>query len=91
MRTDIYDPVRSIRLLGVEVEQNQTVERLGDRVESALKAIGISQDRIIDVKAALGLPPTCNCPARIEWLNNLDEQLGLSEKLTAFKQAMRWK
>lgn len=43
----------------------------GDRITSALKKIGITEERYKDVKAKFGLPPTCGCPQRREWLNRI--------------------
>ena len=60
---------------------------LGDVIEAVLTSVGITKERWIALKEQFGLPPTCNCEARKQWLNNL----GLGEKLDAFKQAMRWK
>ena len=44
---------------------------LGDSLERALKTLGITQDRYVEVKEMFGLPPTCNCNARREWLNKV--------------------
>jgi hypothetical protein len=65
-------------------------ERLGDKLANALEAVGVTKDRWTAAKASLGLPATCNCPARQVWLNNLDESLGLGEKLGAFKALLKW-
>lgn len=67
------------------------VERLGDKVGSALAAVGVTTERWKALKAAIGLPPTCNCPARREWLNRLDERLGLADKLASVKERLGWK
>lgn len=42
---------------------------LGDYTESLLKRIGVTQNRYVEAKKALGLAPTCNCAERIAWLN----------------------
>jgi hypothetical protein len=44
---------------------------LGDRVESALSSIGITQERYKAAKRAIGLSDDCNCNERKEWLNKL--------------------
>lgn len=65
---------------------------LGDRIESTLTSFGITKERVASTLEAIGLPPTCGgCEKRQQWLNQLDAQLGLTDKLAAFKQAMRWK
>lgn len=43
----------------------------GDAVTKALKKIGITEERYKEVKAMFGLPPTCGCPQRREWLNKV--------------------
>ena len=49
----------------------QKREGWGDNVTKALKKIGITEDRYKEVKAMFGLPPTCGCPQRREWLNKV--------------------
>lgn len=49
---------------------------LGDRIEQALTAVGVTQDRWREFKGAMGLPKTCNCNARKKWLNQLGEAFG---------------
>lgn len=49
---------------------------LGDRIESFLKTFGITQQRWSDFKKSVGLPPGCDCPRRIEWLNRFGEEFG---------------
>jgi hypothetical protein len=53
---------------------------LGDQIESALTAIGFTKERWLDTKESIGLPRTCNCTARQEWLNTLGEKLGEKAK-----------
>jgi hypothetical protein len=53
---------------------------LGNRLESLFSSVGITKERVAEAKAALGLPPSCNCPARQEWINKA--HLWLREKLT---------
>ena len=48
-------------------------EGLGDKAEAILKAAGITPERYAEVKALFGLPPTCNCSKRKEWLNRVGE------------------
>jgi hypothetical protein len=50
--------------------------KLGDRIESALQGVGVTKDLWIAFKAAMGLPATCNCDARKQYLNSLGDELG---------------
>jgi hypothetical protein len=65
--------------------------RLGDKLESALTGIGLSQENYVAIKEELGLPPTCDCPARKEWINKVDAKYQISEKIDALKGFMGWK
>jgi hypothetical protein len=49
--------------------------KLGDAVESLLKSFGVTQDRYKAAKEACGLPPNCNCPGRIQALNEWGEKV----------------
>jgi hypothetical protein len=46
---------------------------LGDAVESLLASIGITKDRYAQAKELFGLPATCSCDARREWLNRVSD------------------
>jgi len=48
---------------------------LGDRVESMLTKLGITEERYVEVKRKFGLPPVCNCAGRKEWLNKVGRWL----------------
>jgi hypothetical protein len=48
---------------------------LGDRLTTALKKVGITEENYKAVKAMFGLPPTCNCAGRREWLNRVGRWL----------------
>jgi hypothetical protein len=65
--------------------------RLGDKIESVLTGLGITQERWKAAKASIGLPPTCNCKSRIAWLNKLDNTLQLGDRLHGLKAALGWK
>lgn len=41
----------------------------GDALEELLTSYGITKEWYIGFKEQFGLPPTCNCAARQEWLN----------------------
>lgn len=41
----------------------------GDDLENWLASLGITKERWGAAKQALGLPPTCSCEARKQWLN----------------------
>ena len=43
----------------------------GDRLHGWLESHGITEERYKQVKVLFGLPPTCNCPSRQEWLNKV--------------------
>jgi hypothetical protein len=47
------------------------MEGFGDKVEAALKALGITENRYQEVKRLFGLPPNCNCKKRKDWLNKV--------------------
>lgn len=49
--------------------------RAGDDLENWLISYGITRERWIAAKQALGLPPRCNCNARKEWLNQASAKL----------------
>ena len=42
-------------------------------MEAILSSVGITQDRYKEAKKLFGLPPTCNCGKRKEWLNRVGE------------------
>jgi hypothetical protein len=66
------------------------VVRLGDRIEAAFGKIGVTKEKYRGWKEVLGLPPACRCKERKEWLNRLDEKVGLGEKVAEFKNLMGW-
>jgi len=42
---------------------------VGDALEDFLTSYGITKEWYVEFKEKHGLPPTCNCDARQEWLN----------------------
>ena len=50
---------------------------LGDRVENMLASIGVTEDRYAEIKEKFGLPATCNCKGRKEWLNRVGKYIGI--------------
>lgn len=50
--------------------------KLGDRVESALTAVGVTKERWVAFKEKFGMLPTCNCESRQRALNQLGDELG---------------
>ena len=48
---------------------------LGDLAEHLLASLGVTKEKYLAVKQACGLPPTCNCDARKEWLNRVSDWL----------------
>ena len=63
---------------------------LGDRIEHALEVMGITKDRWVAFKSAMGMPPLCRCPERREWLNRIGESFGIGVR-DGLKQALRMK
>jgi hypothetical protein len=61
---------------------------LGDWLESKLSAIGITKDRYTAFKQQFGMPPTCDCDKRREWLNQFGESFG-AEASAALKKLFR--
>jgi len=57
--------------------------QLGDLIESAISTIGITPAAWIAWKQEHGLPPTCGCTARKEWLNRFGERFGKAAKAAA--------
>lgn len=50
------------------------IERLlGDRTKALLAKHGITEEWYKSVKEKLGFAPTCDCPERVEYLNNADK------------------
>lgn len=43
----------------------------GDNVTTFLKGIGVTEDSYKAIKQKFGLPPTCGCAQRREWLNKV--------------------
>lgn len=54
----------------------KSTEGWGDKVESALKSMGIDEDLYVSIKEKFGLPPKCGCKKRKEWLNRVGEAFG---------------
>lgn len=45
--------------------------RPGDDLEELLTSYGFTKEWYMGVKEEYGLPPTCNCEARQEWINKV--------------------
>lgn len=52
-----------------------TPKLLGDKVESGLKSLGITEHTYRDFKVFIGLSDNCNCEGRKESLNKLDARV----------------
>jgi len=50
---------------------NGVTPGLGDKVAAVLHKVGVTPQRYVAVKGALGLQKKCRCPERQEKLNNL--------------------
>jgi len=44
-------------------------------------SLGVSEERYLAAKAVLGLDPTCRCPERRKWLNEMGARLGVDNVL----------
>ena len=54
-------------------EKVEKAEGWGDKVAVLLKRIGVTEEGYKAVKEKFGLPPTCGCAKRREWLNRVGE------------------
>lgn len=43
----------------------------GDALEELLTSYGVTKEWWMSVKEEFGLPPTCNCQSRQEWINKV--------------------
>lgn len=48
--------------------------KLGDRIETILKTVGITQDRYKELKELAGWKPNCACPQRVYFLNRITKR-----------------
>ena len=65
---------------------------LGDLVGQFFESVGVTKERYKSAKQAVGLPPTCNCDARKEWLNKLGDTLGINgaaDRLAGWRKERR--
>ena len=77
----------------VWIQNGQYVEKvgdgyeflLGDWVETQLTRIGLTKEKWVEIKAEHGLPPTCECTERQEWLNQVGTKFGAAIKTTFSK------
>lgn len=83
-------PQRSIPTRPAQRRPENSNQRIGDQVEAALVSIGITKERYAAAKAVVGLPRPCNCSERRAWLNRLDLQLGIGEKMADLKKLLKW-
>lgn len=51
---------------------------LGDNMKRWLRSWGITKERYVEVKEMFGLPPTCNCDERQQWLNKIGAHFGIA-------------
>ena len=54
----------------------ESPQKLGDWMEARLTSLGITKERYVAIKESIGLPPTCNCAARQEYMNRVGEKFG---------------
>ena len=50
---------------------------LGDHVANTLKCFHLTPEQYREAKRKFGLPPTCNCTQRQEWLNKVGRLFGI--------------
>lgn len=53
---------------------------IGDWVEAHLSMIGMTKEKWIEIKTAVGAAPTCDCDERKEWLNRVGTKFGNAVK-----------
>lgn len=53
---------------------------LGDWVECHLTSLGVTKEWWVGIKSEVGLPPTCDCEERKEWLNQVGTRFGSAVK-----------
>lgn len=70
VRTDREDAIRACPFIVPDRHQHET-PGLGDRVASALAAVGITKER---AAAVLG---DCGCKQRQQWLNEVGHRIGI--------------
>ena len=47
--------------------------RQGDLVERLLQSIGVTEEKYKEAKQLFGLPASCNCAGRKQWLNKVSD------------------
>jgi hypothetical protein len=60
-----------------QAQASATSAGLGDLVEAGLTKVGITKERYIAAKGAVGLKRRCNCDGRREMLNRLGKAVGI--------------
>lgn len=59
--------------MNAEVMSLTEIPQAGDALENFLESHGITKEWYREFKDKFGLPPTCNCNSRQEWLNMTSE------------------
>jgi len=65
------DPAQIQKRALDQLEQQE--KYLGDKTKEFLAEHGITEEWYKAVKSRLGFAPTCDCPQRVEWLNQADQ------------------
>jgi hypothetical protein len=55
--------------------------RLGDELKETLESYGVTIEWCEGLLEAIGLPPSCDCPERQEWLNEASKRHPVKAKL----------
>lgn len=55
----------------IECKIRESAPKAGDALEELLTSYGVTKEWWIEYKKEHGLPPTCGCDSRREYLNNL--------------------
>ena len=63
----------TVEVLTPDPPSNEASFGWGDRIEKGLTSVGITQERYKEVKERFGLPSTCDCDERIEWINKVEK------------------
>jgi len=56
-----------------ETAEQRRAQGIGTKLASLLQSMGITKERYALVKQLFGLPPDCDCDARKEWLNKVQQ------------------
>ena len=64
-----------VQVMPANYQVPRTKKYLGDHTERLLQRVGVTKERYVAAKVALGLAPTCGCDDRKVWLNKASKWL----------------